>query len=144
MFIFVYGTIRKKLPLHRLVDGCKFIGEAFTASKYTLYSLGNYPGLKCNGKSSILGEIYEVIDRYQIHVLDMVESSYIRKPIEIIEIKNENTNKEVKDIIFDILSGHLKVEAYIYNYDCKKENEIFEGDWKKYIKNKFLCSFGVF
>jgi gamma-glutamylaminecyclotransferase len=60
--LFVYGTLMRGGPRHRVLAGQRFLGEARTRSLYALYDLGDYPGLvrrEPDGRA-VWGELYEV------------------------------------------------------------------------------------
>ena len=60
--VFVYGTLKRGGRNHAYLAGQKFIGEARTSPGYTLYSLGNYPGMvrSTEATGDVSGEIWEV------------------------------------------------------------------------------------
>ena len=87
--IFVYGTLKRGWPLSRLLDGQRFLGVAWTAPRYRMVNLGEYPGLidATDGEGrSIEGELWEV-DTRCLSALDeaegVPEAEYERRPIVI-------------------------------------------------------------
>ena len=60
--VFVYGTLKRKGRNHRFLAGQQFLGEARTACGYTLYSLGDYPGMvrSANPAHLVTGEVWDV------------------------------------------------------------------------------------
>jgi gamma-glutamylaminecyclotransferase len=60
--IFVYGTLKRGGSNHLFLSGQKFVGEARTAPGFTLYSLGDYPGLvRAPGDTEgVAGELWSV------------------------------------------------------------------------------------
>lgn len=81
--IFVYGSLRKHGGLHGAVKNTNYLGKFNTRPEYNLYSLGAFPALVKNGKTSIVGELYEVNEEV-LRTLDMIEGHpdfYCRTPI---------------------------------------------------------------
>ncbi|MCK5021000.1 MAG: gamma-glutamylcyclotransferase [Candidatus Peribacteraceae bacterium] len=70
--VFVYGTLKVGHGNHRLLEGSKQLGEYTTPPKYSMYSLGGYPGVTDEGETAIQGELYEVNDN-TFERLDMLE-----------------------------------------------------------------------
>jgi len=60
--IFVYGTLKRGGRNHHFMAGQQFVGEARTAPGYTLYSLGDYPGMVRSTDTShdVIGEVWAV------------------------------------------------------------------------------------
>ncbi len=63
--LFVNGTLMRGLALHANLDGAEFLGEAWTAPVYRLYSIDDrHPGMfeVASGGVSVAGELYRVPD----------------------------------------------------------------------------------
>ncbi|HEU0235979.1 MAG TPA: gamma-glutamylcyclotransferase [Candidatus Limnocylindrales bacterium] len=63
--LFVNGTLMRGLALHRNLDGAEFLGEARTAPRYRIYSIGDvHPGMfeVADGGISVPGEMYRLPD----------------------------------------------------------------------------------
>ena len=62
--IFVYGTLKRGGSNHLFLRGQKFLGDARTIPGFTLYSLGDYPGMvRAPGDTAgVTGEIWSVDD----------------------------------------------------------------------------------
>jgi gamma-glutamylcyclotransferase (GGCT)/AIG2-like uncharacterized protein YtfP len=60
--IFVYGTLKRGGSNHAQLAGQIYLGPASTAPGYTLYSLGEYPGLVADpaDRSGVNGELWAV------------------------------------------------------------------------------------
>jgi len=60
--IFVYGTLKRACSNHHFLAGQEFVGEACTGPGFTLYSLGDYPGMvrSANLNQQVAGEIWSV------------------------------------------------------------------------------------
>lgn len=85
--IFVYGTLRRGASNHAVLQrtGARFVGEARTAPRYELGTLGPYPALVRGGARAIDGEVFEV-DEAATAELDRFEGVpdlYVREPIEL-------------------------------------------------------------
>ena len=72
--IFVYGTLKRQGRNHRFLAGQQVLGEACTAPGYTLYSLGEYPGMvrSAHAGQIVTGEIWKV-DAAGLSALDKLE-----------------------------------------------------------------------
>ncbi len=82
--VFVYGTLKKGYHNHiRLLSTSTFLGDFLTSPKYNMISLGGFPGVLKYGKTSILGEVYEVDDGtfYQLDCLEGYPRMYTRDKI---------------------------------------------------------------
>lgn len=62
--IFVYGTLKRGGSNHAFLRGQRFISDACTAPGFTLYSLGDYPGMvRSPGDThGVTGELWAVDD----------------------------------------------------------------------------------
>lgn len=62
-FLFVYGTLRRSFPLHRILASvsAKYIGNGHIRGR--LYNLGPYPGVyqPPRGVGHVVGEVYELL-----------------------------------------------------------------------------------
>lgn len=116
--VFVYGSLLSGLGNHACLEGQELEGGATTADKYTMVSLGGFPGLYEDGETSIVGETY------------LVNSEGMTR-LNGLEGVNENNPKSGlyrrEDIHLD--DGSLAV-GYIYNGNC--EEVVESGDWKQY------------
>ncbi len=72
--LFVYGTLKRGGSNHARLAGQKFLAEAHTMPGYTLYSLGDYPGMifQPTDRQGVSGEIWE-IDAATLAELDEFE-----------------------------------------------------------------------
>jgi len=62
--IFVYGTLKRGGSNHFFLRGQKFLGNARTVPGFTLYSLGDYPGMvrAPSDTVGVTGELWSVDD----------------------------------------------------------------------------------
>jgi gamma-glutamylcyclotransferase (GGCT)/AIG2-like uncharacterized protein YtfP len=110
--LFVYGTLRRGQLRHRYLGESRYLGAVRTESGYTLYHLGEYPGLKV-GDGIVEGELYEVPET-QLAVLDAVEGApdlFHRGPV--------------------VLEDGQEVVAYFYVPAVRGERRILRGVWSK-------------
>ncbi len=122
--IAVYGSLLSGLGNHPLLQrhGAKLLGEDVLEPKYTMVSLGYFPGVLEGGKTPIKVEVYEVdsecemdLDRLEGYHKDNINSSfYIKKSI---------TTK----------FGDTKI--YIVNDRYQNsDNVVVDGDWRNFKK----------
>lgn len=62
--VFVYGTLKRGGSNHLFLTGQRYLGEARTVPGFTLYSLGDYPGMvRAPGDpDGVTGELWSVDD----------------------------------------------------------------------------------
>lgn len=62
--VFVYGTLKRGGSNHLFLAGQRFVGEVRTVPGFTLYSLGDYPGMvRAPGDTAgVTGELWSVDD----------------------------------------------------------------------------------
>ena len=117
----VYGSLRRDLHNHGLLDGCKFVGEEWSPKGYKMIDLGSFPGIvKDKTSDKVLLELYEV-DPYIEKRLDWLEG-YVGP--------NNLNNFYNKGVIATTLG-----EAIIYLYNCPISDNsdiVADGDWKNY------------
>jgi len=63
-FVFVYGTLKRGGTNHSLLVGQRYLGDVLTRTGYTLYSMGDYPGMvrTPDDTSGVSGELWSVDD----------------------------------------------------------------------------------
>jgi gamma-glutamylcyclotransferase (GGCT)/AIG2-like uncharacterized protein YtfP len=131
MYLFVYGTLRRKpsprtkkkslgKAHQRFLINSPYCGEA--SVKGYLYSLGEYPGLILDETSTlnIKGEIFQ-IEESDLHKLDEYE-----------EIDPLSTNNEYQRIQTEITADsgeRFLAWVYILNDVNRKREIIQSGDW---------------
>jgi len=119
----VYGSLRKGLGNYEDHLGkATFVGEFKTEPVYNLHSLGGFPGLKENGNTSVVMEVYEV-NEVEAHNIDRLEG--------YTPGSNDNTFYDKKDI--NTPWGVASV--YIYVKDLPKSSIVESGDWKEFKNN---------
>ncbi len=121
--IFVYGSLREGERLHHFLQSCPRIGEVkLSKPKYTLIDLGPYPGLRREGTTSIVGEVYAV-NPATLALLDEIEGSYDRLPIEL----EDGTIAE---------AYFMKNRSWRSEYTGNPLNVVPSGDWVYHYARK--------
>lgn len=74
--VFVYGSLKKGLGNHSVLESALLLGRCKIQGKFQMLDLRYYPGLVFNPQaekdSAVLGEVYK-ITKEQLDVLDMIE-----------------------------------------------------------------------
>ena len=72
--VFVYGTLKRGGDNHHYLAYQQFLGAAHTLPGYTLYSLGDYPGMvrAADDTDGVTGELWAVDDAC-LRQLDLLE-----------------------------------------------------------------------
>lgn len=84
--VFVYGTLKRGGSNHRVLAGQRLLGPARTLPGYTLYALGDYPGMvpAPDDTQGVSGEVWAVAapTLRQLDELEGVdEGLYVRAPV---------------------------------------------------------------
>lgn len=117
----VYGSLRKELHNHRVLlnENTEFLGEFKTPPIYSMYSIGYFPGLKEDGDTSIVMEVYKV-------------DSVIAKSIDRLEGYSENEIPTFYDKK-EIETPFGKASVYIYIPEASHLKKVESGDWKQFF-----------
>lgn len=125
----VYGSLRSGMSNYQYyLSNSEYKGTFTTEPEYTLHSLSHYPGLKLNGNTSVVMEVYEV-DEKTLETLNRLEGY---RPGE-------------KSSFYDRIEINTpwgKAFTYIYVNELSKDSIVESGDWVKY-KNKEKSWFSV-
>jgi gamma-glutamylaminecyclotransferase len=85
--VFVYGSLKRNFPNHRVLGSSKFLGSTLTRQRYNMISFGSFPGVReytpGEDHAQVFGEVYEV-DEATFRNLDLLESNgrfYQRKRV---------------------------------------------------------------
>lgn len=117
----VYGSLRKKQSNYEYyLSSSVYKGTFTTEPEYTLHSLTYYPGLKLNGNTSVVMEVYEV-DESTLETLNRLEGY---RPGE---------QSTFYDRI-EINTPWGKAFTYIYVNELSKDSIVESGDWVAYKK----------
>ena len=118
----VYGSLRSGMGNHQYyLSDSEYKGTFSTEPEYTLHSLQWYPGLKLNGNTSVVMEVYEV-DEDTLKNLNRLEGYC---PGE-------------KSTFYDRIEIDTpwgKAFTYIYVNELSKDSIVESGDWVEF-KNK--------
>lgn len=125
----VYGSLRKGLHNHRLLQGEKFVGQFETDPLYSLIDLGSFPGLLKDGNTAVLMEVFEV-NADKLKKLDSLEGYHGKG-------ENNFYNREKIESPF----GELYTYFYNRSSDLIKSKAIENGDWSDYVKTKKIRQF---
>lgn len=125
--IAVYGSLRKGLGNHKLLENAKYLGEFESSPSFTMYSVSNcYPGLLRKGNTSIIMEAYLVSDKEleRINVLEGYRDNQTKSL--------NHYNKETLETPFGVASW------YEYNRNPVTLRVVESGDWTRFMKSQHL------
>ena len=115
----VYGSLRRGMGNHQYyLSSSEYKGTFSTEPEYTLHSLSYYPGLKLDGNTSIVMEVYEV-DEETLKNLNRLEGY---RPGETSTFYDR----------IEINTPWGKAFTYIYVNPLPKESIVESGDWVMY------------
>lgn len=118
----VYGSLRRGLSNHEYFLGkADYLGEFKTEPIYNLHSLGGFPGIKENGNTSVVMEVYEVTD-LEASRIDSLEGYTPGEKAYFYDKKDINTPWGVASV-------------YTYVKDLPKSSIVESGDWTEFKKN---------
>lgn len=124
MKIAVYGSLMKGLHNHKyFLKNAEYLGQFESEPEFTLFDIGSFPGLKKDGTTSILMEVYN-INKDILKLIDGLEG-YNKDAI--------NTSHYKRLIMY---TPYGFVFYYVYNASTTNYKEVKEGNWKEYIKEK--------
>lgn len=116
----VYGSLRAGLGNHRTILGVNRLDDGIISDKFSMVSLGGFPGLiKSETTTPIVVEVYEIDTTDRIRALDMLEGYrpgggfYDREQVEL-------EDGRICWVYF------LPVEGY------STYSPVSSGDWKEY------------
>lgn len=119
----VYGSLRKNMGNHGLLENAEYLGEFTTEPIYNLHSLGGFPGLKKGGNTAVVMEVYEV-DEPTARRVDALEGYDPNS--------NDNTfyDKEM------IETPYGEAGVYFYVRDLRPESIVESGDWRQFREQR--------
>ena len=125
----VYGSLRRGMGNHQYyLSSSEYKGTFSTEPEYTLHSLSYYPGLKLDGNTSIVMEVYEVDEE-------------TLKNLNILEGYRPGEKSTFYDRI-EINTPWGRAFTYIYVNKLSKDSIVESGDWCEF-KNKNKSWFSV-
>lgn len=124
VFLFVYGSLRRKMYNHYLLERNSLLITKGILRGHSLYSLGSYPAIKesPNHSDYVVGELYDINSKKTFMKIDMMEllTGYHRKRVKISDCKGEE----------------FEAIVYVFNRDCTNLPKVADGDWVEYIKKR--------
>lgn len=110
--LFVYGTLMRGQPAHRLMRGARLIGRAATRRGFALHDLGPYPAAVRAGRGRIRGELY-AMPAAMLRRLDAYE----------------NCPAEYRRAIIATALGAAWI--YVYPRRPRRGHVLIHGDWRR-------------
>lgn len=131
--LFVYGTLKRNLSYHSMMNGSEFIDEAMTIEKFRLteqYEKNDQrwiPYLTKKPEMQIKGEVFKISDE-KLHFLDKFE-----------EVDLGIYQRELIDVKLKSSEESLKVWVYVGTQDGKHliDKGVFEENVEKPEKHEF-------
>ena len=123
MILFIYGTMRRRLQHRVHMRESRFLGDATTAPKYTLFDGGTFPVGVVGGTTSIVGELYDVPDYLIKGRFDVLgKGGWLKKNLvrTAIELQPKTVDGTVYAYMSDVNSGWPM-------------SKIYSGDWYKHM-----------
>lgn len=115
----VYGSLRQGMGNHQhYLKNANYLGEFTTEPIFTLHTLGGYPGLKENGTTAVVMEVYEVDDETAERIDGL-----------------EGYTPGKKSYFYDkitIETPYGTAGVYIYVSPLSKDSIVESGDWKEF------------
>lgn len=116
--IAVYGSLRKGMGNDYILKNAEYLGEFKTEPIFSLYSLGSYPGLKENGSTSVVMEVYKV-DDVTANRVDSLEGYSPDSPATFYDK-------------IPIKTPYGDASVYTYVNNIPEDRLVESGDWKEY------------
>ena len=113
----VYGSLRKTLHNHYLLQNAEFVGNDALPAEYSMHSLGGLPGVCKGGDTSIVLELYRVTDEERDR-LDQLEGHpdwYKREEVPTVQ-------------------GNMPFVYFLTEEEIGQQ-PVVDGDWKAYHDN---------
>jgi len=124
--IAVYGSLRQGLHNHYLIEDSKLLGIFITPQIFSLYTLGGFPGLKTDGKTAVVMEVYEVED-------------CVAKRVDSLEGYTPGRKATFYDKI-SIETPFGDADVYIYVSDIPENRLVKSGDWYTFYNQEEYAS----
>lgn len=119
----VYGSLRKTMHNHQYyLSSSEYKGTFSTEPEYTLHKISSFPGLKLNGNTSIVMEVYEVTEDI-LKNLNRLEGYRYGEPPTFYDRIEINT-------------PWGKAYTYIYVSELNEESIVKSGDWYEYMNKE--------
>jgi len=119
MYIFVYGTLKRGFGNHHILEdaGAKFIAEAETYEKNSLYVSGLPFMKRGGGQTHVKGEVYDVPSD-QVYKIDRLEGhpDFYTRSLGLVSLMVYPTT---------IKSAHM----YFYNGNVDEDDKVMDGNY---------------
>jgi len=118
-FVFVYGSLLRGEPNHRLLARSYFVTRAITAPRYQLVDLGAFPAMLDRGRTTVVGEVYHC-DAATLEALDRLEGHprfYERRAV-------------------SLARGPAAAQAYFLVDGRRAAEPIASGDWRAHQQER--------
>ncbi len=112
----VYGTLKRGLSNHELLQHASFVGEDCLTC-ITLYDLGPYPGARFEHSEGIDVEVYAV-DELQLQQLDALEEYLATAPDQGMYDRRQ------------VLTKFGRAWIYLYNREVDQKRALRSGAWQ--------------
>ncbi|MBR9920470.1 MAG: hypothetical protein GYB31_06495 [Bacteroidetes bacterium] len=120
-----YGTLRKDYGVFSMLGLGDKLRYAYTCRvPGTLYSLERYPGLILEGDSTVICDVFEILDPICLPLLDEYEDFFPNDP--------EHSRYLRKKVM--PFEGKEGFWVYVYNKDVSDLEVVESGDWLEYKK----------
>lgn len=116
--IAVYGSLKNGFHNHPIIEKSNYLGTFNTEPIFSLYNLGSYPGLKQNGNTSVIMEVYEVDDQ-------------TANSVDLLEGYNPNRVSTFYDKI-QIETPYGIASTYIYVPNVSEDRLVESGNWQNH------------
>jgi gamma-glutamylaminecyclotransferase len=126
VLLFVYGTLRRGEPNHPKLGGARFVGMARTQPRYDLVDFGGFPALLEHGRTSVIGELYEVPAEHvsELDAFEDVPTLYERKAVALDAVANDSRER--------VMLGRDDALAYVMRREtASRAPHIAGGDWRR-------------
>jgi gamma-glutamylcyclotransferase (GGCT)/AIG2-like uncharacterized protein YtfP len=127
-YVFVYGSLMKGFPNHRVLGDSIFIDEAVSIErKYLMYDLTNFPALVYDERygDHVYGEVYRVDD------------NRVKEYLDVLEGYPDFYNRHIEN--FQLLNHNNSVRAWVYFVDNPDAYSEFpfvpDNNWKNLWEN---------
>ncbi|MGC9007818.1 MAG: gamma-glutamylcyclotransferase family protein [Halothiobacillaceae bacterium] len=110
--LFVYGTLMRGQPAHRLMREARLLGRAQTPPGFMLYYLGPYPAAVRRGHGRVRGELYAV----PLTLLRQLDAY-------------ENCPREYQRRLIQAARGPAWIYLYLHLPRCG--HRLWHGDWRR-------------
>jgi gamma-glutamylcyclotransferase (GGCT)/AIG2-like uncharacterized protein YtfP len=102
MHVFVYGTLKRGYSNNRLLEGAKFVGEAFTIGKYARVDAGFPVVVEGSDEAfAVAGEVYDI--KGQPDILKRLDF-----------LEHEGTMYDRKEVVVYLPGKKKRLGAFIY------------------------------